>query len=50
MVHSDVNLCNILVSKGSRISLVDFEGSLRSGDPEFDAALKAEQAELAQFA
>jgi hypothetical protein len=33
---------------GPRLSLVDFEGALRTGEDEFDAALNAEQGKLAQ--
>ncbi len=47
VVHNDVNLCNIMVS-GPRLSLVDFEGALRTGEDEFDAALNAEQGKLAE--
>ncbi|CAK9780213.1 hypothetical protein CC85DRAFT_283370 [Cutaneotrichosporon oleaginosum] len=47
IVHNDVNLCNIMVS-GPRLSLVDFEGALRTGEAEFEDALKAEQGMLAQ--
>lgn len=50
VVHNDLNLCNILVSGGSRLSLVDFESALQTGDAEFDTALKAEQEHLQQVA